>query len=136
MENIPNDELIFLNENSSLRDYFYNILTEIKNNNKEQITNVSCKNSYERRIVHILAKSLGLYHARYVEWDNNSFNTFFDHQCGCKYCWKSAGENWCKIAGVKVANVPICLSKKDKTHQKQTDKKWAKVIHTEPFLKK
>jgi len=118
IENLPDDELIFLNENIFLKYYFYDILIKIKNNNEEQIVNIPCKNSYERRIVHILAKSLGLYHSRYGEWDKNSFNKFFDRQCACKFCWKSAGENWFKIAGVKVANVPIHLSKKDKIHQK------------------
>jgi len=32
-KNLPNDEIIFLNENIVLRNYFYNILIDIKNNN-------------------------------------------------------------------------------------------------------
>lgn len=116
---LPDDEFIFLNENIDLRDHFYNILIKIKNSLEPQITNVLCKNSYERRIVHILAKSLGLYHSRYGEWDKQTFDIFFDRQCGCKQCWKYAGENCYRIVGVKVANVPIHLSKKDKIHQKQ-----------------
>lgn len=122
-KNLPNDEIIFLNENIVLRNYFYNILIDIKNNNEPQIINVLCKNSYERRIVHILAQSLGLYHSRYGKWDNDKFKGFFDYQCGCKQCWKYAGKNCYKIIGVKVANVPLCLSKKDKIHQKDTSKK-------------
>ena len=118
LKNLPNDEINFLNENIALRDYFYDILINIKNDDKTQITNVLCKNSYERRIVHILAQSLGLYHARYGKWDDDKFEKFFDHQCACRQCWKYAGENCFRIVGVTVANVPLCLSKKDKIHQK------------------
>ena len=49
-----NDEILFKNENIVLRDYFYNILIEIATSYRQQIRVVLCKNSYERRIVHIL----------------------------------------------------------------------------------
>lgn len=120
--NLPNDEKIFLNENIDLRNYFYNIIINIKNDNMPQIRNIKCKNSYERRIVHILAQSFGLYHSRYGEWDDY-FKNDFDYECACKKCWEIAGEKYYKIAGVTVSNNPLCLSRKDKIHQKETAKK-------------
>ena len=61
---LSNDEVRFLNENIVLKDYFYDLLLNIKNSNKTKI--IICKNSYERRFVHILANSLGLCHSRYM----------------------------------------------------------------------
>lgn len=45
-----------VNENIFLKDYFYNLLLNIKNNDEPKV--ILCKNSYERRFVHILATSL------------------------------------------------------------------------------
>jgi hypothetical protein len=115
--NLPDDELNFLNEDTNLRDYFYGILINIKNNDEPQVINIECKNSYERRIVHILAHSLGLYHSRLL-------CRFFRRDCCCIHSWKHFGSNNCyKFVGVKVANVPIYLSKKDRIHQKITTQK-------------
>ena len=114
--NLPDDELQFLNEDVSLRDHFYSILINIKNNDKPQITNIFCKNSYERRFVHILAHSLGLYHSRLL-------CKLFARDCQCNHPWRTFNGYCCKLAGVKVSNVPIELSKKDKYHQKFTIQK-------------
>jgi Pyruvate/2-oxoacid:ferredoxin oxidoreductase delta subunit len=93
-------------------------LITISGYNEPKNINVLCKNSYERRIVHILARGLGLYHARYGDWDCVKFERFFDRQCKCSQCWSYAGENCFRIIGVKISNYPIVLSKKDKIHQK------------------
>ena len=77
---------------------------------------IICKNSYERRFVHILANSLGLYHNRHIEYDKKMFENFFDYQCKCKYCWEIAGKK-SLIINVKVSTKPPLLSKKDKKHQ-------------------
>ena len=130
--NLPNDEVIFLNENTVLRDYFYNILIQIKNSDRQQIRFIPCRNSYERRIVHILAQSLGLYHSRYGEWDEYELNAIsrLSHynQCDCKYChgrkyrWKYLAERCFRFLGVNVANIPIPLSRKDRFHQQNAIK--------------
>lgn len=131
-DNLPEDELNFLNENIILRDKFYDILIKIKNNDELKITsivkknkgderfiNILCKNNYERRIVHILAHSLGLYHARlvcYYSWE----------KCNCgEYCREYGSfSSYCtNLIGVKVSNVPIPLSKKDRFHQTITRQK-------------
>jgi hypothetical protein len=118
-DNLPNDELIFLNENIILRDKFYDILIRIKNNHNEQITNVFCKNNYERRIVHILAHSLGLYHARLVCY-------YSGKECNCGHYRRQYGSfsSYCtNLIGVRVSNIPIHLSKKDRFHQTITTQK-------------
>jgi hypothetical protein len=118
-DNLPKDELNFLNENIILRDKFYDMLIKIKNNYDEQITNVLCKNNYERRIVHILAHSLGLYHARlvcYYSWK----------KCNCGDYRREYGSfsSYCtNLIGVRVSNIPIPLSKKDRFHQTITTQK-------------
>ena len=118
-DNLPKDELNFLNENIFLRDKFYDILIKIKNNYDEIITNVLCKNNYERRIVHILAHSLGLYHARlvcYYSWK----------KCNCGSYRREYGSfsSYCtNLIGVRVSNIPIHLSKKDRFHQTITTQK-------------
>ena len=112
---LSNDEVSFLNENIVLKDYFYDLLINIKNNNETKI--ITCKNSYERRFVHILANSLGLYHSRHIEYDKKMFEKFFDYQCKCKeYCWEIAGKK-SLIINVKVSTKPLPLSRKDKIHQ-------------------
>lgn len=114
-DNLPEDELFFLSEQPKLSEYFYGILLDVKNKDEPLITNILCKNSYERRIVHILAHSLGLYHSRLLCY-------LFDWNC-CRCgerSWKTEMGKCTKIIGVKVANVPIYLSKKDKIHQKMT----------------
>jgi hypothetical protein len=65
---LSNDEVSFLNENIVLKDYLYDLLLNIKNSNETKI--ILCKNSYDRRFVHILAISLGLYHSRYSDWSD------------------------------------------------------------------
>jgi hypothetical protein len=57
IDNLSNDEVNFLNENIFLKGYFYNLLLNIKNNDETKV--ILCKNSYERRFVHILANNLG-----------------------------------------------------------------------------
>jgi hypothetical protein len=104
-----------LNENIVLKDYFYDLLINIKNSNETKI--IICKNSYERRFVHILAISLGLYHSRHIEYDKKMFDNFFDYQCKCKYCWEIARKK-SLIINVKVSTKPLLLSRKDKKHQK------------------
>jgi hypothetical protein len=111
---LSNDEVSFLNENIVLKDYFYDLLINIKNSNETKI--IICKNSYERRFVHILAISLGLYHNRHIEYDKKIFDNFFDYQCKCKYCWEIAGKK-SLIINVKVSTKPLLLSRKDKKHQ-------------------
>jgi hypothetical protein len=111
-DNLPNDEVNFLNENILLRDYFYNLLLKVKNNNETKV--ILCNNSYERRFVHILAIGLGLYHSRYGDW-SEFFKKYRDFQeKPDKY---DAKEHY-KIVGVKVSTNPLQLSKKDKKHQK------------------
>ena len=111
---LSNVEVSFLNENIVLKDYFYDLLLNIKNSNETTI--IICKNSYERRFVHILAISLGLYHNRHIECDKKMFDNFFDYQCKCKYCWEIAGKK-SLIINVKVSTKPLLLSRKDKIHQ-------------------
>jgi hypothetical protein len=111
-DNLPNDEVNFLNENILLRDYFYNLLLNIKSNNKTEV--ILCNNSYERRFVHILAISLGLYHSRYGDW-SDFFKKYRDYQ---ERVDNIDGQEHYKILGVKVSTQPLRLSKKDKKHQK------------------
>ena len=110
-DNLPNSEVNFLNENIFLRDYFYNLLLDIKNNNETKV--VLCNNSYERRFVHILAISLGLYHSRYGDW-SDFFKKYRDYQENVN---KYDGKEHYKILGVKVSTNPLHLSKKDRRHQ-------------------
>lgn len=109
--NLLNDEDIFLNENIFLKDYFYNLLLNIKNNDETKI--ILCKNSYERRFVHILAIKLGLYHSRHGDW-NDFFLKTRDYQESIN---NIDGQEYYKIVGVKVSTKPLQLSKKDKKHQ-------------------
>lgn len=109
--NLSNDEIIFLNEDIFLRDKYYNLLLNIKNNDKTKV--VLCKNSYERRFVHILSISLGLYHSRYGDW-SEWFKKYRDWQGKVD---SIDGKEHYKIVGVKVSTKPIHLSKKDKRHQ-------------------
>lgn len=134
-DNLPEDELNFLNENIILRDKFYDILIKIKNNEEPKITNIVkkdnrneritiilCKNNYERRIVHILAHSLGLYHARLVCY-------YSRNECKCgDYCREYGSfSSYCtNLIGVRVSNVPIPLSKKDRFHQTITTQKMSR----------
>ena len=121
MENIlknlplPKDEIKFLTENESLTTYFFNQLNDVINKNEEKI--ILCKNSYERRFVHILSNALGLYHNRHIERDKKMFDNVFDYQCKCKYCWEIAGKK-SLIINVKVSPHLLPLSKKDIIHQK------------------
>ena len=62
-----------------------------------------CKNSYERRIVHILARGLGLYHARYGDWDCVKFERFFDRQCKCSVNAANVGVMRVKIVSELLA---------------------------------
>jgi len=110
-DNLPNSEVNFLNENIFLRDYFYNLLLDIKNNDETKV--VLCNNSYERRFVHILSISLGLYHSRYGDW-NEKFKKFRDYQ---EKVDSIDGQEHYKIVGVKVSTKPLKLSKTDKKHQ-------------------
>jgi hypothetical protein len=107
---LSNDEVNFLNENIVLKDYFYDLLINIKNNETKIIL---CKNSYERRIVHILAISLGLYHSRHGDW-SDFFKKYRDYQ---ETVDKGDGQDHYKIVGVKVSTNPLPLSRKDKIHQ-------------------
>ena len=43
-------------------------MLNIKNNDETKV--ILCKNSYERRFVHILSNSLSLYHSRYGDWSD------------------------------------------------------------------
>ena len=108
---LSNDEVSFLNENIVLKDYFYDLLLNIKNSNETKI--ILCKNSYERRFVHILAISLGLYHSRYSDW-SDWFKKYRDYQ---ETVDKLDGQDHYKIVGVKVSTKPLLLSRKDKIHQ-------------------
>ena len=108
---LSNDEVSFLNENIVLKDYLYDLLLNIKNNNETKI--IICKNSYERRVVHILANSLGLYHSRYGDW-SDWFKKYRDYQENID---KIDGQEHYKIVGVKVSTKTLPLSKKDKKHQ-------------------
>lgn len=113
-DNLPNDEVNFLNENILLRDYFYNLLLNVKNNKETKV--ILCNNSYKRRFVHILANSLGLYHSRYGDW-SDFFKKYRDYQ---EKVNKYDGVEHYKIVGVKVSTTPLHLSKKDRKHQKVT----------------
>ena len=97
---LSNVEVSFLNENIVLKDYFYDLLLNIKNSN-------------ERRFVHILAISLGLYHSRYSDW-SDWFKKYRDYQ---ETVDKLDGQDHYKIVGVKVSTKPLLLSRKDKIHQ-------------------
>ena len=110
---LSNDEVSFLNENIVLKDYFYDLLINIKNSNETKI--IICKNSHERRFVHILAISLGLYHSRYGDW-SEFFKKYRDYQENVN---KYDGLKHYKIVGVKVSTKPLHLSKKDKKNQTQ-----------------
>ena len=108
---LSNDEVRFLNENIVLKYYFYDLLLNIKNSNETKI--IICKNSYERRFVHILANSLGLCHSRYGDW-SDFFKKYRDYQ---EKIYNYNGQEHYKIIGVKVSTKPLPLSKKDKIHQ-------------------
>ena len=101
-----------VNENIFLKDYFYNLLLNIKNNDEPKV--ILCKNSYERRFVHILATSLWLYHSRYGDW-SDWFKKYRDYQ---EIVDDIYGQEHYKMVGVKVSTQPLHLSKKDKKHQK------------------
>ncbi len=94
INNLSNDEIMFLNENILLKEHFYNLLLNVKNNNETKI--IICYNSYERRFVHILANSLGLYHSKYGDWSE----LFKQHQ-------ETNSQDHYKIIGVKVSTNPI-----------------------------
>lgn len=111
-DNLSSSEILFLNEDILLRDKYYNILINIKNNDDTKV--VLCNNSYERRIVHILSKELGLYHTRYGDW-SDWFKKYRDYQEGVS---SIDGKEHYRIVGVKVSTKPIKLSKKDKIHQR------------------
>lgn len=108
---LTNDEVSFLNENIVLKDYFYDLLINIKNSNETKI--ILCKNNYERRFVHIIANGLGLYHSRYGDW-SDFFKKYRDYQENVD---KYDGQEHYKIVGVKVSTTHLPLSKKDKKHQ-------------------
>ena len=108
---LSNDEVSFLNENIVLKDYFYDLLINIKNSNEPKI--IICKNSYERRFVHILANSLGLCHSKYGD-QSDFFKKYRDYQENVN---KYDGLEHYKIVGVKVSTKPLHLSRKDKKHQ-------------------
>ena len=110
-DDLSNDEINFLNEDIFLKDKYYNLLLNIKNN--DETTIVLCKNSYERRFVHMLSVSLGLYHSRYGDW-SELFKKYRDLQ---EKVDSVDGKEHYKIVGVKVSTKPIQLSKKDKKHQ-------------------
>ena len=97
--------------NNIYKMYFYNLLLKIKNNNETKV--ILCKNSYERRFVHILATSLGLYHSRYGDW-SDWFKKYRDYQ---ERVDNIDGQEHYKIVGVKVSTKPLHLSKKDKKYQ-------------------
>jgi hypothetical protein len=105
-------ESIFITENMDKSIHFLNQMIGIS-----EEKNILCTSSFERRIVHILSHGLNLYHSRHGE-RNNDYKNNFDWQCKCKWCWKSAGEQYYKIIGVKISNVPLPLSRKDKCHQR------------------
>lgn len=110
---IPPNELIFLNENISLCNHFLQLLLNAKQNNKDKPTIILCKNSYERRFVHVLAKGLGLYHARHGDWDE-WFKKYRDWQENVD---SIDGQEHYKIVGVKVSTKPLHLTRKDVRHQ-------------------
>jgi len=89
----------------------HNLLIRIKNNEETKV--ILCKNSYERRCVHMLSIDLSLYHARYGDWDE-WFKKYRDYQ---EKVDNIDGQEHYKIIGVKVSTEPLHLSKKDKRHQ-------------------
>ncbi len=111
LNHLSNDEINFLNEDISLKDKFYNLLLNVKNNDETKV--ILCKNSYERRFVHILSIGLGLYHSRHGDW-SDWFKKHRDYQ---EKIDSFDGKEHYKIVGVKVSTKPIYLSKKDKRHQ-------------------
>jgi hypothetical protein len=108
-------EQTFLQENPQLTSSYYRQLTGIKT---ESV--IYCDNSYERRIVHILAHAMGLHHARHGEWlEERKWDDTFDTQCKCRYCWKAQGEKYYRIVGVKVSKNALPLSRKDRANQRK-----------------
>jgi hypothetical protein len=110
-DNLSDDDVNFVNENIFLRDHFYSLLLNIKNYNETKL--ILCKNSYERRFVHILSNALGLYHSRYGDW-SYWFKKNRDYQ---EKIDSLDGQEHYKIVGVKVSTNSLQLSKKDKKHQ-------------------
>jgi hypothetical protein len=122
IKTLPKEEINFLlNENNKeLTNYFYNKLYEVKLNNLEKI--ITCENSSQRKIVHILSQLLSLNHAKYYKW-NQSWKKDFDFQCACKYCYDSVKDKFhCEVLGVKVSTQSLDLCKKDKQQQKRFNK--------------
>jgi len=115
---LPNDEMKFLIKNVDLTKYIYMNLHKIKTKSGSII--LKCRNSYERRFVHIVSHALGLYHARHGEWTKSSLS--FDGQCSCRTCWSDYGKVSFRIVGVRVSSEPLQLSRKDIYHQKETKK--------------
>jgi len=80
-------------------------------------TIIQCKNSYQRKIVHIIADAFDLDHARYGDWDP-AYKHHFDWECRCRYCWEAAGKNYYSIRGVQISKTPIeNKSRKDTIHR-------------------
>ena len=110
---LTTEEVSFLNDNICLKDYFYNLLLDVKNNNETKV--ILCKNSYEQRFVHILAFSLGLYHAIYGAWSDWFIKNRDYHETINKF----DGQEHYKIVGVKVSTTILPLTRKDKMHQRR-----------------
>lgn len=113
-QNLLDEEMMFLSEDVNKTNYFYKLLVSIKESNTTTI--IKCENSYERRIVHILAEILKLYHCRFGEWDERCLHVKDPRET----VDSEDGKEYYRINGVKISNMPLKLTKKDKQHQKYT----------------
>lgn len=99
------EHIDFLQESNELLIYYLNeCKSVIVGTDTESI--IRCRNSYERRIVHTIADAFGLYHIRYGAWDPE-YKHHLDKECLCRYCWKTVGEKYYRIRGVKISTIPF-----------------------------
>tara|TARA_B100000902_G_C27321435_1_gene924873 strand:- start:4366 stop:4845 length:480 start_codon:yes stop_codon:yes gene_type:complete len=115
IKTLPSDESKFINENIENSTIFYNKVLEIKNTDEAKI--IRCKNGKERKMVHIFAYLLNLYHASHRACEPNY--TPFMCLYNCSICNKEAGVGIYKVIGVKVSTKPIDLRRIDYRHQKK-----------------
>lgn len=115
IKNIPFDEIQFINNNYDDAIYFYGKVLAIKNNDEKKV--IRCKNSRQRKLVHIFAYLLNLYHASYRACEPDYSKSICLY--GCPICNKKAGVGIYKIYGVTVSTKQIELRRIDYRHQKK-----------------
>lgn len=77
----------------------------------DRAVRINCGNSFQRKIVHIIAEALGLNHGRYGDLIYP-----VDRECMCRYCYEGSY----RICGVWVStDFDIKITRIDKFHRKE-----------------